>query len=98
MDVVGDGLRTPHPGPLPQGEREKDGGSLPQEAREKTQLTYLAVQDFLQEMQAAASQEHPAIAEGTDVRLSAPQLAGAALVDKGRVVHLAAFRLAEEAS
>jgi hypothetical protein len=58
--------------------------------------TQLARQDFLQEMQAAASQEHPAIAEGTDVQFSAPQLAGAALVDQGRVVHLAAFRLAEE--
>jgi hypothetical protein len=59
-------------------------------------LTYQAVQDFLQEMQAAASQEHPAIAEGTDVRMSARHLAGAALLDQGRMVHLAAFRLAEE--
>jgi hypothetical protein len=54
------------------------------------------VQAFLQEMQAAASQEHPALGQGTDVRLSAPHLAGAALVDQWRVVHLAAFRLPEE--
>ena len=90
MDVVGEGGLTPHPGPLPQGERGNGEGESAE------QLTYQAVQDFLQEMRAAASQEHPAIAEGTDVRLSAPRLAGAALVDHGRVVHLAAFRLAED--
>jgi hypothetical protein len=69
---------------------------LPQREGEQGPLTYQVVQAFLQEMQAAASREHPAIAQGTDVRLTAPQLAGAALVDDGRVVHLAAFRLVEE--
>jgi hypothetical protein len=86
MDVVGGDRTTPHPGPLPQGERGKSAD----------ELTYQAVQAFLQEMQAAASREHPAIAEGIDVRLSAPHLAGAALVNQGRVVHLAAFRLPVE--
>jgi len=86
MDVVSSDTRTPHPSPLAQGERGNGA----------EELSYQAVQAFLWEMQAAARQEHPAIAEGTDVRLSAPHLAGAALVDQGRVVHLAAFRLPEE--
>ena len=51
---------------------------------------------FLQKTQEAASRAHAAIGEGTDVRLYAQDLAGAALVEGGRVVHLAAFRLAEE--
>jgi hypothetical protein len=84
MDVIGthDEL-TPHPGHLPQGDRGSSGEEQ-------------AVRTFLQKTQEAASREHAAIGEGTDVRLSAQDLAGAALVEGGRVVHLAAFRLAEE--
>jgi hypothetical protein len=52
-----------------------------------------AVREFLERMKTAATQRYPAIAEGGDVRLRAPGVAGGALVAEGRVVHLAAFKV-----
>ncbi len=56
-----------------------------------------AVRAFLSEMMAAAAQTFPAVGEGEDVRLSGERLAGGALVAGQRVVHLAAFRVEEQA-
>ncbi len=42
--------------------------------------------------------EFPSIGEGTDIRLTGRTLTGSALGSKGTVVHLCAFRLAEEGS
>lgn len=55
------------------------------------------VRAFLSEMMAAAAQTFPAVGEGEDVRLSGERLAGGALVAGQRVVHLAAFRVEEQA-
>jgi hypothetical protein len=56
-----------------------------------------AVRQFLERMKAAVAEKYPAIAEGEDVRLSAPGLSGGALVSDGRLVHLAAFEVTETA-
>jgi hypothetical protein len=58
------------------------GDGVPREAAER----------FLDEVATAQAERYPAIGLGEDVRLTAPGLAGGALVVDGRVVHLAAFR------
>lgn len=55
----------------------------------------LDAQGLLAQTAAAEVSEHPALGEGRDLRLSAPGLTGAALVARGRVVHLCAFRIDE---
>lgn len=56
-----------------------------------------AVRRFLDRIQGAAADRYAAIAEGEDLRLSAPGLAGGALAIGERVVHLAAFEVPETA-
>jgi hypothetical protein len=56
-----------------------------------------AVRKFLDRIQAAAAERYAAIAEGEDLRLSEPGLAGGALALDERVVHLAAFEVPETA-
>lgn len=53
------------------------------------------VRQFIERMKAAVVRQYPAIAEGEDLRLTGERLAGGALVADGRVVHLAAFEVAE---
>lgn len=52
-----------------------------------------AVRRFIEEMQAAATQNFKALGEGEDVRIEGGAIAGGALVHGERVVHLAAFRV-----
>jgi len=54
------------------------------------------VKHFIADMEAAVAERFPPVGEGEDVRLSGKYLAGGALVADGRVVHLAAFRIASE--
>ncbi|NEV60364.1 ARPP-1 family domain-containing protein [Thiorhodococcus minor] len=49
--------------------------------------------DFLLEMAAAHASTHPSVGEGEDVRLTGPGLSGGALLARGRLMHLCAFRL-----
>jgi hypothetical protein len=56
-----------------------------------------AARRFIDRIRAAATDRYPAIAEGEDLRLSAPGLAGGALSVGDRVVHLAAFEVAQAA-
>lgn len=51
------------------------------------------VRRFLEEMTKAAMSQYAALGEGEDVRLEGENLAGGALVDGERVVHLAAYRV-----
>lgn len=51
------------------------------------------VRRFLAEMMAAATTNYSALGEGEDVRLEGEGVAGGALVDGERVVHLAAYRV-----
>ncbi len=53
--------------------------------------------EFLEAVTRAKQETFPAIGEGEDLRLSAHDLTGAALASRERVVHLSAFRLAEDA-
>ena len=52
-----------------------------------------AVEELLLAVGQAEAKTFPAVGEGVDVRLSGPDLTGAGLLAKGRVVHLSAFRL-----
>jgi len=52
------------------------------------------VRQFLDEMTKAATEKYAALGEGEDVRLEGDNLAGGALVDGERVVHMAAYRVA----
>jgi hypothetical protein len=51
------------------------------------------VRQFLEEMRKAATEQYAALGDGEDVRLAGENLAGGALVDGERVVHLAAYRV-----
>jgi hypothetical protein len=51
-----------------------------------------AVKDLLLAVNSAEGKSFPAIGEGVDVRFTAPNFTGAALVAKARVVHLNVFR------
>jgi hypothetical protein len=51
------------------------------------------VRRFLEEMLVATAEKYAALGEGEDVRLAGKDLAGGALVDGDRVVHLAAYRV-----
>ena len=51
------------------------------------------VRRFLAEMTKAATEKYAALGEGEDVRLEGENLAGGALVDGERVVHLAVYRV-----
>lgn len=55
-----------------------------------------AARAFLDLVAEAEMQTFDALGQGTDVRLSAAQVAGGAVVEAGRVVHLNAFRRAAE--
>lgn len=57
--------------------------------------TLADVRQFLEAMTKAATESYAALGEGEDVRLEGENLAGGALVDGERVVHLAAYRLEE---
>jgi hypothetical protein len=52
-----------------------------------------AVEELLSAVSQAEAKTFPAVGEGVDVRLSGPDLTGAGLVAKGRIVHLSAFRV-----
>jgi len=56
------------------------------------------VRHLLHRIAVASSQEYPAIAKGTDVRIEGGALHAAALVADGRVAHLAAFAAAQDDS
>ena len=49
------------------------------------------VRAFLKKVQEAAIAKYPAVGDGEDVRLEAPGVAGGALTDGERVIHVAAF-------
>lgn len=53
------------------------------------------VRRFLDGMLKAATEKYAALGDGEDVRLAGEGIAGGALVDGERVVHLAAYRVAE---
>jgi hypothetical protein len=55
-----------------------------------------AARAFLEIVAEADMQSFAAVGQGTDVRLSTARVAGGAIVDGGRVVHLNAFRRATE--
>ncbi len=68
------------------------------DAREEAQpvdkaATLADVRQFLDAMQKATTEKYAALGEGEDVRLEGKGLAGGALVDGERVVHLAAYRV-----
>ena len=50
-----------------------------------------AVERFLDRVAAAHADTYPAVGLGTDVRLSAPLVAGGGLVHQNELIHLAAF-------
>ena len=52
---------------------------------------------FLSRVNAASAKSFPGLDKGEDVRLEGERLAGGALLAEGRVVHLAAFALEEDA-
>jgi hypothetical protein len=52
---------------------------------------------FLDRLAAANIDSYPGVGLGTDLRLSAPQVAGGALVHDEKLIHLVAFRRAESA-
>jgi hypothetical protein len=56
------------------------------------------VRRFLDEMAKAATEKYPALGEGEDLRLTAKDIEGGALVADGRLVHLAAYRVEEAAA
>lgn len=68
-----------------------DAGSLPGEVDRAAALA--DVRRFLDEMTRAAMRKYAALGEGEDVRLEGEGVAGGALVDGERVVHLAAYRV-----
>jgi hypothetical protein len=51
------------------------------------------VRRFLAEMVAATAEKYAALGEGEDFRFTGDSLAGGALVDGERVVHVAAYRV-----
>ena len=51
----------------------------------------MSIEMFLGAIAAASVHEAPAVGSGLDLRLNAPGVTGAALVDDGRIVHLSAF-------
>jgi hypothetical protein len=55
--------------------------------------SHRAVEDLLVAVRQAEAKTFAAVGEGVDIRLSGPNLTGAGLLVKGRVVHLSAFRL-----
>jgi len=56
--------------------------------RTRTRLSGEAARDLLRRTESLRAEEVPAAAEGTELRLEGPGLAGLALVADGRVVHL----------
>jgi hypothetical protein len=52
-----------------------------------------SVEELLSAVTQAEAKTFPAVGEGVDIRLTGPNLTGAGLVTKGRVVHLSAFHL-----
>lgn len=57
-----------------------------------------SLERFLARMRTATAVQQRGVGMGTDIRLSGPRIAGAALDCFGHLVHLAAFRTQEEAS
>jgi hypothetical protein len=57
-----------------------------------------AVRCFFDEMQVAALERFPALAEGEDLRIESDAVAGGALYAESRIVHLCAFAVEEPAS
>lgn len=75
--------------------RAASGAKLrPDRRRGEDVRTASAAQQFLAVTAAAAQHVSPGVGLGEDVRLSAPAIAGAALVANGAVVHLSAFAVA----
>ena len=58
---------------------------------ESKETTEAVARDFLEQVAAAKGEAYTGLGEGEDVRLSADELSGGALVAGERVVHLAAF-------
>ena len=54
------------------------------------------VDRFFKVLLSTKSQEFPAVGLGTDMRLNGQMIAGGALVDEGRLVHLGAFPLTRD--
>lgn len=61
----------------------------------KTTLESGSAERFVSEVAATQQQTFGAVGEGQDVRLSGPELVGAALVARDRVIHLCAFRTSD---
>jgi hypothetical protein len=58
----------------------------------KRDLARQSVEQFLAEVAAGKVQTFPAVGRGEDLRITGPEITGAALVDGGQIVHLCAFR------
>ena len=54
------------------------------------------VEELLLEIAQAEAKTFPACGDGVDVRFPGPNVTGAGLIVNGRVVHLSAFRTAQE--
>ena len=57
-----------------------------------------AAHHFLEDLKKTSVQHFPNLAEGTDLRLESPDVAGGALYADGRLIHLCAFRVEKNSS
>ena len=71
--------------------RQPNSSSVPRKKADSKATTDSVASDFLKKVAAAKGEGYPGLGEGEDIRLSANELAGGALVVEERVVHLAAF-------
>jgi hypothetical protein len=62
-------------------------------SKKEMQCTREAADSFLKGVAKAKMEEFPAVGEGRDVRLSGPNLTGAALAADDRIIHLSAFAI-----
>ncbi len=76
---------------LPKFSRSYGLEALKPSRSQRAEVTTADAKAFLNTVAAATAETFDALAEGTDVRLSHPEVIGSALVAKGRVVHLSAF-------
>lgn len=70
-----------------------DAGLMARNGAAGSASGHAAPETFLEELRRADAQTFPAIGEGEDLRLTGKQLTGGALIARGRVVHLSAFRV-----
>lgn len=74
---------------------DSPGSQPPATARHVTVSQTEAV-EFLTAVNSSEANSFPGVGEGQDVRLTSPNLSGAALISDNRVIHLTAFRLRNE--